>query len=148
MLDRESEILLNCGQLWKFVKLPIHWDRDKKKLVIFPIFCKDLLMWHICYAIVGFGTFSSMYVSLSQVVHRDFTISPDTIALNILMVIFGSGTFFTGAIFIIYSSHTVFFWENLQLLKFAERIKSEYICHKCHNKDTLYCIAYEVLRNE
>jgi ABC-type multidrug transport system fused ATPase/permease subunit len=114
MLDEQSQAFLNACQFWSFIKLPIHWNNKRKKLIALPPSNKDLFVWYCCIFVAGFGTMSSMFVSVTQVINRDRSVSLVVIVFNVIMVVGGFYTLFIGWVFFIHAKHTVFFWVNLK----------------------------------
>jgi hypothetical protein len=124
MIDQRSQELINTCQFWSFLKLPIHWDKETKQLIVFPPFCEELAIWNCCIIVASFGTLSSMFVNLTQLMNRNSRISPLVVLVNVLMVFLGSYVVFLGCVFLNYAKHTAFFWVNLRSFKFDKQQSS------------------------
>jgi hypothetical protein len=122
MLDHQSQALLASCQFCTFIKLPIHWDKQTKKLIVIPPSSKHLLLWYWCLFGVSFCTLTSVFLSVRQLLmSRDVRVSPIAIISSVLVVVLGSYVLYMGRVFLVYATHTVFFWTNLQSFKFAKK---------------------------
>jgi hypothetical protein len=121
MLDHQSQELINPCQFWSFLKLPVHWDKETKKFVVFNRMSKDLLIWYWCMIVGTFGTLSSMFVCVSQVINADVRFSPIVIVINVLMIVLGSYVGYIGRLLLVHATHTVFFWMNFQSFKIVKQ---------------------------
>jgi hypothetical protein len=123
MLDHQSQALLASCQFCRLIKLPIHWDKQTKKLIAIPPSSKHLLLWYWCLFGVSFGTLTSVFLSVRQLLmSRDnVRVSPIAVISSVLVVVLGSYVVYMGRVFLVYATHTVFFWTNLQSFKFAKK---------------------------